>query len=32
VCAAGAALMLAIIGLFIGRAADTRDSLKDLTK
>ena len=32
VCAAGAAIMLGIIGLFIGRAADTRDSLRDLTK
>ncbi len=31
-CAAGVALMLAIIGLFIGRAADTRDALKELTK
>ncbi len=31
-CAAATALMLAIFGLLIGRAADTRDSLKDLTK
>jgi len=31
-CAAVSALILAILGLFIGRAADTRDSLKELTK
>jgi hypothetical protein len=31
-CAAGSAVMLAIIGLFIGRAQDTRDSLRDLTR
>lgn len=29
-CSAGVALMLSILGLFIGRAQDTRDSLKDL--
>lgn len=31
-CSTGAALMLAIIGLLIGRAEDTRDSLKDLVR
>ena len=31
-CAAASALILAIFGLFVGRAADTRDSLKELTK
>jgi hypothetical protein len=31
-CAAGAALLLMIFGLLIGRAQDTRDSLKDLVK
>ena len=31
-CAAASALILAIFGLFVGRAADARDSLKELTK
>lgn len=31
-CSAGATLMLAILGLLIGRAQDTRDSLKDLVR
>lgn len=31
-CAAGAAVVLAIFGLILGRAADTRDSLKDLMR
>jgi len=31
-CAAASALMLAMLGLFIGRAVDARDSLKELTK
>jgi hypothetical protein len=31
-CSAGMALTLAILGLFIGRAQDTRDSLKDLVR
>jgi len=31
-CSAAAALMLAILGLLIGRAQDTRDSLKDLVR
>jgi VIT1/CCC1 family predicted Fe2+/Mn2+ transporter len=31
-CSAVLALMLAIFGLIIGRAADTRDSLKDLMR
>jgi VIT1/CCC1 family predicted Fe2+/Mn2+ transporter len=31
-CSVGATLMLAIFGVFIGRAADTRDSLKELMK
>jgi hypothetical protein len=30
-CSAGTTVFLVIIGVFIGRAADTRDSLKDLT-
>ena len=31
-CSAGSAILLAIIGLFIGRAEDARDSLRDLTR
>ena len=31
-CSAGAALMFSILGLLIGRAQDTRDSLKDLVR
>jgi hypothetical protein len=30
-CTAGATVFLVVIGVFVGRAADTRDSLKDLT-
>jgi hypothetical protein len=30
--AAGTAILLTIIGLFVGRAEDTRDSLRDLTR
>ena len=31
-CSAGVALMLSTLGLFIGRAQDTRDSLEDLVR
>lgn len=31
-CTAGSAVMLAIIGLFVGRAQGTRDSQRDLTR
>jgi hypothetical protein len=31
-CSAGVGLMLSTLGLFIGRAQDTRDSLKDLVR
>jgi hypothetical protein len=31
-CSAGAAVMLTIFGLLVGRAQDTRDSLRDLVK
>jgi len=31
-CSAGAAVMLIILGVLIGRAQDTRDSLKDLVR